>query len=68
MIAQSKIVAKNDNATLTVTLKMDSKPGSAGLLARLTNRYYEQLFEFFNCNQITAAEFCHLIKADPVKK
>ena len=67
MIAQSVIVGKNEAVTLKVKIEVDNKgnAGSAGLLARITNRYFEQLLEWFNANQIVAAEYCRVTKPDP---
>lgn len=73
MIRMSKLVAENENYKFEVFIKFDDKgkPGAAaGMCGRLTNRYNEQLFEFFNANEVKVVEYAEEIKDEPaaVKK
>lgn len=72
MVRLSKVVAENENCKLEIFIKFNdkNKPGqNAGMTGRITNRYTEQLFEFFNANEIKVIEYAKELKEEgPIKK
>lgn len=67
MVRSSVIFAENENCKVEILVKLDNKDKAgqnAGLTGSITNRFFEQLLEFFNCNELKVVAYAEEVKPE----